>query len=153
VTLAATYPKKPADRETVMVRISEHFYKARELQGPRPQVGEKFMEKFDGHKWGAEDGVPASAQCYYKDKQYAKAAETFDKFVKTFRRRPTRGRRDVLGRGESYRTANNMKKAFESYKQVAAGTTPPPRPRSTPRGRLALPENARAVRGFRKRTR
>ena len=49
VTLAATYPKHPLIAN-VMVRISEHFYKMENYK-VAAQVGEKFLEKFEGHKW------------------------------------------------------------------------------------------------------
>jgi tetratricopeptide (TPR) repeat protein len=49
VTLAATYPKNPLIAN-VMLRISEHFYKAKNFK-VAAQVGEKFLERFDGHNW------------------------------------------------------------------------------------------------------
>ena len=98
MTLAATYPKHPLIAN-VMVRISEHFYKLENYKVVA-QVGEKFLEKFEGHKWGPKMAFRVG-QCYYKDKQYAKAAETFDKFVQVVPRRPARGRTRCSGPGRA----------------------------------------------------
>ena len=139
VTLAATYPKNPLIAN-VMVRISEHFYSKTENYKVAAQVGEKFLEKFDGHKWGPKMAFRVG-QCYYKDKQYAKAAETFDKFVKTFRE-DALAADAMFWAGESYRTANNMKKAFESYNKCR-WDYPATEAAKYARGRLALPEMLR----------
>ena len=48
VTLAATYPKSPLIA-SVMIRISDHFYKAENYE-IAAQAGEKFLEKFEGHE-------------------------------------------------------------------------------------------------------
>jgi TolA-binding protein len=138
VTLAATYPKH-ALIANVMVRISEHFYKAENFK-VAAQVGEKFLENFDAHKWGPKMAFRVG-QCYYKDKQYAKAAATFDKFVAQFRDDPLCS--DALfWAGESYRTAGNMRKAFQAYNKCR-WDFPATEGAKYARGRLALPEMLR----------
>ena len=75
VTLAATYPKSPLIAN-VMVRISDHFYK-KENYVVSAQVGEKFLQRFEGHEWAPRMAFRVG-QCYYKGKQYTKAADAFD---------------------------------------------------------------------------
>ncbi|HEY3787936.1 MAG TPA: tetratricopeptide repeat protein, partial [Urbifossiella sp.] len=139
VTLAATYPKDPLIAD-VMIRISEHFYKTENYK-VAAQVGEKFAEKF-----GSDRRAPKMAfrvgQAYYHDKQYAKAAETFDKFAKQYRDDPDLSPQAMFWAGESYRTAGNMKKAFESYNKCR-WDYPATEPAKFARGRLALPEMLR----------
>lgn len=106
-----------------MVRISEHFYKAENFK-VAAQVGEKFLEKFDGHKWAPKMAFRVG-QCYYKDKQYAKAAKTFDRFAKTFREDPL-GSDAMFWAGESYNKCRWDYPTTEAAKYA--------------RGRLALPE-------------
>ena len=122
-----------------MVAISEHFYKAENFK-VAAQVGEKFLEKFEGHKWGPKMAFRVG-QCYYKDKQYTKAAETFDKLVKSFRE-DALDADAMFWAGESYRTAGNMKKAFESYNKCR-WDYPATEAAKYARGRLALPEMLR----------
>jgi TolA-binding protein len=80
-------------------------------------------------------------QCYYNDKQYVKAAESFDRFAKLFHE-------DVLGSdalfwsGESYRMGNNMKEAFVRYNKCR-WDHPSSEAAKFARGRLALPEMLR----------
>ena len=96
VTLAATYPKNPLIAN-VMLRISEHFYKAENFK-VAAQVGEKFLERFEGHKWGPKMAFRVG-QCYHKDKQFTKAADAFDRFGKTFPDdAPGAGRAVLVGR-------------------------------------------------------
>jgi TolA-binding protein len=103
-------------------------------------VGEKFLEKFEGHKWGPKMAFRVG-QCYFKDKQYAKAAQAFDKFVKQF---PD----DQLGpdalfwAGESFRTAGNASDAFRRYNKCR-WDYPASEASKYARGRLALPEMLR----------
>ena len=117
VTLAATYPKSPLIAN-VMVRISEHFYKTENFK-VAAQVGEKFLEKFEGHKWAPKMAFRVG-QCYYKDKQYAKAGEAFDQFAKIF---PD----DALASdalfwsGESYRMAQQHEEGVRALQQVPLG--------------------------------
>ena len=104
------------------------------------QVGEKFLEKFEGHRLAPKMAFRVG-QCYYKAKEYTKAAETFDKFVKTFRE-DALAADAMFWAGESYRTANNMKKAFESYNKCR-WDYPTTEAAKYARGRLALPEMLR----------
>ena len=48
VTLAATYPKSPLIAN-VMIRICDYFYKNEKYE-VAAQVGEKFLERFEGHQ-------------------------------------------------------------------------------------------------------
>ena len=65
----------------------------------------------------------------------------FDKFVKTFRE-DALASDAMFWAGESYRTANNMKKAFESYNKCR-WDYPATEAAKYARGRLALPEMLR----------
>ncbi len=121
-----------------MVRISEHFYKVENYK-VAAQVGEKFLEKFEGHKWAPKMAFRVG-QCYYKDKQLIKAAETFDKFYLQFRTDALAA--DALfWAGESYREGGNLKKAYLSY-QECRHKFPAHEMAKYARGRLALPEMA-----------
>jgi TolA-binding protein len=77
-------------------------------------------------------------QCYYKGKQYQKAADAFDRFSKIF---PD----DALSAdalfwsGESFRTAKNMPQAFRRYNRCR-WDFPASEAAKYARGRLALPE-------------
>ena len=122
-----------------MLRISEHFYK-QENYKVAAQVGEKFLERFEGHKWAPKMAFRVG-QCYHKDKQYTKAAESFDRFVKTF---PD----DALASdalfwaGESFRLGNNNKEAFVRYNNCRWKFQESEAAKYA-RGRLALPEMLR----------
>ncbi len=59
VTLAATYPKNPLIAN-VMLRINDHFFKAENYK-VAAQVGEKFLERFESHKWAPQHGVPCGS--------------------------------------------------------------------------------------------
>lgn len=135
VTLAATYPKSPLIAN-VMVRISDRFYR-NEKYVVAAQVGEKFLERFDGHEWGSRIAFRVG-QCYYKDKQYAKATDAFDRFAKVF---PD----DALAAdayfwaGECFRLANNNQKAFQRYNECR-WKFPSSDAAKYALGRLALPQ-------------
>jgi TolA-binding protein len=119
-----------------MVRISDHFYK-KENYEVSAQVGEKFLERFDGHEWAARMAFRIG-QCYYKGKQFAKASAAFDKFAKVFPDDALCG--DALfWSGESYRMASNTKEAFRSY-NLCRWKHPASEAAKYARGRLALPE-------------
>ncbi|MCE9534418.1 MAG: tetratricopeptide repeat protein, partial [Planctomycetes bacterium] len=138
VTLAATYPKHPLI-SSVMIRISEHFYKVENFK-IAAQVGEKYLDKFNTDKLASKMAFRVG-QCYYKDKQYTKAAETFEQFVKQFRDDPL-GPDALFWAGESFRTAGNMKKAFQNYNKCR-WDFPASEIAKYARGRLALPEMLR----------
>src|SRR5690606_3615465 len=77
-------------------------------------------------------------QCYYKDKQYARAGQAFDDFAKTF---PD----DALSAdamfwaGESFRMASDNRQAFRRYNRCR-WDFPASDAAKYARGRLALPE-------------
>src|SRR5690606_18714872 len=81
VTLAATYPKSPLIAN-VMIRISDHFYKAEQFD-VAAQVGEKFLEKHESHQFASRMAFRIG-QCFYKAKTYREAGAAFDRFIKQF---------------------------------------------------------------------
>src|SRR5688500_13182876 len=138
VTLAATYPKNPLIAN-VMLRISEHFYKEENYK-VAASVGEKFLERFEGHKWGPKMAFRAG-QCYHKDKQYGKAGEAFEGFVKKFSGDPLSADA-MFWAGESFRMGGQNKKAFACYNKCRWDYQASEAAKYS-RGRLALPEMLR----------
>ena len=124
-----------------MMRISEHFYKTENYK-VAAQVGEKFLERFEGHEWAPKMAFRVG-QCYYKGKQYAKAAR---RSTSSPRSSPTtRLCADALfWSGESYRMANNAKEAFRRYNHCRWDIRPAKRPSTRPTGPAG---NAATVRG------
>lgn len=135
MTLAATYPKSPLI-SSVMIRISDYFYKAEEYT-IAAQVGEKFIEKFEGHQHAPKMAFRIG-QCFYKAKKYTDAGKSFDRFGKSFpddtlapdaallvRRELPHGRRDF----EAFRRYNNCRWNHPSSEAAKFA-----------RGRLAAPE-------------
>jgi TolA-binding protein len=135
VTLAATYPKSPLIAN-VMIRISEYFWKAENF-GIAAQVGEKFLERFEGHEWGPRMAFRIG-QCYYKGEEFNKAGTAFDHFTKIF---PD----DTLcpdawfWAAESFRMGGDNKQAFRRYYWCQT-QFPQSEAAKYSRGRLALPE-------------
>ncbi len=80
-------------------------------------------------------------QCYYKDKQFTKAAETFKRLAKQFHDDQL-GADALFWSGESYRMGNNMKGAFQQYNKCQFDY-PSTEAAKYSRGRLALPEMLR----------
>src|SRR6185295_782340 len=135
VTLAATYPKNPLIAN-VMIRISDHFYKKENFE-VSAQVGEKFLERFEGHEWAPRMAFRVG-QCYYKGKKYDQAAAAFDKFAKVFPDDALCS--DALfWSGESFRTAKNNPQAFRRYNRCR-WDFPASEAAKYARGRLSLPE-------------
>lgn len=135
VTLAATYPKSPLI-SSVMIRISDHFYKAEEYT-IAAQVGEKFIEKFEGHQHAPKMAFRIG-QCFYKAKKYTDAGKAFDRFGKNFAD-------DALApdalfwAGESFRMGGATNEAFRRYNNCR-WNHPSSEAAKFARGRLALPE-------------
>jgi TolA-binding protein len=148
VTLAATYPKSPLIAN-VMVRICEHFYRKQNYK-VAAQVGEKFLERFEGHKWSSKMAFRVG-QCYFKNAEaidakakgkaggdFAKAGEAFDRFAKNFHEDPLAG--DALfWAGESYFKGANIRQAFVRYNKCR-WDHPASEAAKYARGRLTLPE-------------
>jgi TolA-binding protein len=135
VTLAATYPKSPLIA-SVMIRICDHFYKAEEYR-IAAQVGEKFIEKFDGHQHASRIAFRIG-QCFYKAESFAEAGKAFDRFTKEFPD-DTLTPDSVFWSGESYRKAGSVSEAFRRYNRCR-WDFPASEAAKFARGRLALPE-------------
>ena len=73
----------------------------------------KFEEKFASHRLAPKMAFRVG-QCYYKDKQYVKAAESFDRFAKLFHE-DALGSDSLFWSGESFRMGNNNPLAFQRY--------------------------------------
>ena len=72
VTLAATYPKSPLVA-SVMIRVGDHFYKKEQFD-VAAQIGEKFVEKFEGHQHASRMAFRVG-QCRYKAGRFTEAGE------------------------------------------------------------------------------
>ncbi|HIA18928.1 MAG TPA: tetratricopeptide repeat protein, partial [Planctomycetaceae bacterium] len=135
VTLAATYPKSPLIA-SVMIRISDYFYKTEDYK-IAAQVGEKFLERFDGHEHAARMAFRVG-QCYYKNEQFKGAGVAFDQFAKIFPEDPLAADA-MFWSGESYRMGKNNLFAFRRYYRCHTDY-PASEAAKYSRGRLALPE-------------
>jgi TolA-binding protein len=135
VTLAATYPKSPLIA-SVMIRISDYFYKSKDYK-VAAQVGEKFLERFEGHEHAARMAFRVG-QCYYKSEQYREAGVAFDDFAKLFPE-DTLAADAMFWSGESYRMGKNDLFAFRRYYRCHTDF-PASEAAKYSRGRLALPE-------------
>jgi len=101
------------------------------------QVGEKFLERFQGHQHAPRMSFRVG-QCYYKSKQYAKASQSFDRFGKVFPDDALTS--DALfWSGEAFRLAANNLEAFNRYNRCRT-EHPASEAAKYARGRLALPE-------------
>ena len=80
-------------------------------------------------------------QCFYKDKEYVKAAAAFDRFAKQFHDDPL-GPDSMFWAGESFRTGGNTREAFHRYNKCR-WDYPSSEAAKYSRGRLALPEMLR----------
>ena len=135
MTLAATYPKSPLIAN-VMIRISDHFYKAEEYT-VAAQVGEKFTEKFEGHQHAPKMAFRIG-QCFFKAKKFTEAGKAFDRFDKNFPDddlHPT----SLFWAAESYRMGGAVSEAFRRYNNCR-WKHPSSEAAKLARGRLALPE-------------
>ena len=97
VTLAATYPKSPLVA-SVMIRVGDHFYKKEQFD-VAAQIGEKFVEKFEGHQHASRMAFRVG-QCRYKAGKFTEAGKAFDRFARVFAEDKLCCRRPVLGRRE-----------------------------------------------------
>ena len=74
----ATYPKSPLIA-SVMIRISDHFYN--QTVWGAAQVGEKFLEKFEGHEHA--QGV-SGLDKHFTRVRLTRSRRLFDRFMKLF---------------------------------------------------------------------
>jgi outer membrane protein assembly factor BamD (BamD/ComL family) len=133
--LAATYPKSPLIAN-VMIRISDHFYKAEEYL-VAAQVGKKFLERFEGHQYASRIAFRIG-QCYIKAKDFPTAGLSFDSFAKSYPDDELCP--DALfWAGEAFRSGNNNREAFRRYNRCR-WDFPESDPAAYARQRLALPE-------------
>ena len=129
VTLAATYPKSPLIAN-VMIRISDHFYQETRTIEVAAQVGEKFLERFDGHEWALADGVPRRPvllQGQAVRQGRARRSTSSPRCSPTTPWPPTR----VLGRRELPHGQQQPARPSGAT-TAAAGSSPPAKPPSTP---------------------
>ncbi|MBM4074251.1 MAG: tetratricopeptide repeat protein, partial [Planctomycetes bacterium] len=131
----ATFPKSPLIA-SVMIRICDHFYKAEEFQ-IAAQVGEKFIEKFDGHQHAPRIAFRIG-QCFYKAEQYVQAGQAFDRFGKEFPEDQLTSD-SLFWAAESFRKGGNTSEAFRRYNRCR-WDFPASEAAKFARGRLALPE-------------
>jgi TolA-binding protein len=135
VTLAATYPKSPLVA-SVMIRVGDHFYKKEQFD-VAAQIGEKFVEKFEGHQHASRMAFRVG-QCRYKAGKFTEAGQAFDRFARVFAEDPLAA--DALfWAGESYRMARNNRFAYMRYNRCR-WDFPSSEAAKYARGRLALPE-------------
>ena len=101
------------------------------------QVGEKFLERFEGHQHAVRIAFRIG-QCAYKAETFQEAGLSFDRFTKLFPEDELSP--DALfWSGESFRMANNNREAFRRYNRCR-WDFPESEAARYSRGRLALPE-------------
>jgi TolA-binding protein len=135
VTLAATYPKS-ALVPNVMIRVADHFYKKEQFD-VAAQIGEKFVEKFEGHQHAARMAFRIG-QCRFKAGKFVEAGKAFDRFARIFAEDKLCA--DALfWAGESYRMGRDNRLAYQRYNRCR-WDFPSSEAAKYARGRLALPE-------------
>ena len=138
VVLAATYPKSPLVA-SVMIRIADHFFKKEQFD-VAAQVGERFVEKFEGHQHAPRMAFRIG-QCRYKAGEFLEAGKAFDNFARVFAEDKLSAEA-LFWAGESYRMARDERLAYQRYNRCR-WDFPASEAAKYARGRLALPEMLR----------